>query len=374
MLENRGEQFGTKFKMALATDTNVNFIGGPKDKLPTITGNKYFIFSPGKTFKLKEDIIKDVFQLLSGQHVQTVEACDVILVFCFIVSRAGTDIDAALNELNVLSESKPAVFMVLHHTFDPEKIVQNSSRFVNRMNTLTVDCLFHEDEGLLKCVKNRETQTTIQQWLQPQVNEVIPASRKSDLNNASELILVLLGVSALDKTAVEHVIFGRQGSGCDDLHQGSWRATVDTGVIDGEQVAVINTTDWFSSSHSVEEMKQKIQFCIRLSSDGPYTFLLVIPGMQFIENIGIVKDFERIFEKSSWEKVIILFTVKDEQQKQVVRDGYLQAKLGKQFHVLKISETGDRSQVSELLRKVNKIKKPVAANGEKNSQSQCTLS
>ncbi len=35
--------------------------------------------------------------------MQTVEECDVILVFCVIVSRTGTDIDAALNELNAHS-------------------------------------------------------------------------------------------------------------------------------------------------------------------------------------------------------------------------------------------------------------------------------
>uniref|UniRef100_A0A672R1P0 Uncharacterized protein n=1 Tax=Sinocyclocheilus grahami TaxID=75366 RepID=A0A672R1P0_SINGR len=78
--------------------------------------------------------------------------CDVISVFC-----------------NVLL-SKPAVFMVLHHTFDPEKFVPDNSRFVSRVNTLTVDCLFDADEGLLNCVKNGEALTRIHQWLQPQVS------------------------------------------------------------------------------------------------------------------------------------------------------------------------------------------------------------
>uniref|UniRef100_A0A671L593 Si:dkey-58f10.6 n=1 Tax=Sinocyclocheilus anshuiensis TaxID=1608454 RepID=A0A671L593_9TELE len=94
----------------------------------------------------------------------TVEKCDAILVFCLIISRAGTDIDAALNELKALS----VVFMVLHHTCDPEKTVPDSSRFVTRVNTLTVDCFFYEDEGLLKCGKNSEALTRIRLWLQPQ--------------------------------------------------------------------------------------------------------------------------------------------------------------------------------------------------------------
>uniref|UniRef100_A0A673FNV8 Si:dkey-58f10.6 n=1 Tax=Sinocyclocheilus rhinocerous TaxID=307959 RepID=A0A673FNV8_9TELE len=104
-----------------------------------------------------------------GLRELTVEKCDAILVFCFIISRAGTDIDAALNELKALS----VVFMVLHHTFDPEKTVPDSSRFVTRVNTLTVDCFFYEDEGLLKCGKNYEALTRILQWLQPQVSNQI---------------------------------------------------------------------------------------------------------------------------------------------------------------------------------------------------------
>lgn len=172
-------------------------------------------------------------------------------------------------------------------------------------------------------------------------------------------------MSALEKTAVEHMIFGRQESQCDASPAPLMKITVDTGVVDGGQVTVINTADWFSSWLSTEEIKQKIQFCIRLSSHGPYALLLVIPGMQFIEEkMEIANKFEMIFEESCWEKFIIIFTVKDEQQKQEIHYHDRQTKHRNQFHVLNISETGDRSQVSELLKKV---KKPVA-------ESACTLS
>uniref|UniRef100_A0A8C1W037 Uncharacterized protein n=1 Tax=Cyprinus carpio TaxID=7962 RepID=A0A8C1W037_CYPCA len=76
---------------------------------------------------------------------------DIILVFCSIVSRAGTDIDAALK-----NSVYPTVLVVLHHTFDPEKTVPDSRRCVNRTDILTVDCLFCEDTGLLKCQKNSD--------------------------------------------------------------------------------------------------------------------------------------------------------------------------------------------------------------------------
>ncbi|XP_026067868.1 uncharacterized protein LOC113049601 [Carassius auratus] len=374
------------------TDTEVDSTEEQKDQRPTITGNKYFIFSPGKTFKAKEDIIRKALQQKSGQltEVLTVEECDVILVFCVIVSRAGTDIDSALNELNDLSESKPAVFMVLHHTFDVEKIVPDSSRFVSRENTLTVDCLFHEDEGFPDCVKNRKALARIDQWLQPQLeqtgwipswlSEYVPCFNFWHTQVDTEMlketscepipkvepeykILVLLGMSVLEKTAVEYVIFGREESLCDASPAPLMKITVDTGVVEGEQVTVINTAGWFSSWLSLEEMKHKIQFCISMSSHRPYALLLVIPKEQYFEEI----KWKEVFEES-WEKVIILFTVKDEKQKQGIQYQVNQTKLRNQFHILNISKPGDRSQVSELLKQV---KKTVAGNGGQSSY--CTL-
>lgn len=60
---------------------------------------------------------------------------------------------------------------MLHHTFDPESIIPDSSRAVNRENQenpenlLVVDCLFHEDKGLLHCPKNDEAVKKVADWL-----------------------------------------------------------------------------------------------------------------------------------------------------------------------------------------------------------------
>ncbi|ROL55425.1 hypothetical protein DPX16_20801 [Anabarilius grahami] len=149
--------------------TDVNMTEEHGDERPVITGKRKFILLPGKTSKAQEDTIRNVLQQTPDpEEVSTVEECDFILVFCIIVSRAGTDIDAAVNELNALSETKPAVFMVLHHTFDTEKMVPDSSSHVTRMNTLTVDCLFYEGE-FLHCVRNHEALDRIKQCFPPQV-------------------------------------------------------------------------------------------------------------------------------------------------------------------------------------------------------------
>uniref|UniRef100_A0A9J8AM33 AIG1-type G domain-containing protein n=2 Tax=Cyprinus carpio carpio TaxID=630221 RepID=A0A9J8AM33_CYPCA len=298
-----------------------------------------------------------------------------------------TDIKEKMIEVGYpITESKPAVFIVLHHTIDPDKIVPDSSRYVTRVDTLTVDCFFYEDEGLFKCKKNYEALTRILQCLQPQTSLHIALQNimawfssiyewivskggidterpkisfyETDPKVASELTLVLLGISGPEKTAVEQMIFGREESQADTSPAIQRKITADMGVVDGRQVAVINTPAWFSSGLSTEDIQQKIQFCIRLSSRGPYAFLLVIPAKQSIEEKReIVKEMKMIFGERCWEKVMILFTVTDEQQKQNIQGHDLQTleMNENQFNVLNISGTGNRSQVSELLEKVEKI-------------------
>ncbi|XP_073716425.1 uncharacterized protein [Misgurnus anguillicaudatus] len=139
------------------------------DQSLKIAGTKYYILKPEKTFKCHEDIIGKIPKIPGLEEVMSVEECDFLVVFCMIASRAGTDIEAALKELNKLSDSKTAIFMVLHHTFDREKTVPDSSRSVNRKNTLTLDFLFYESEGLLECMKNTEAFMKIDKCLPSQI-------------------------------------------------------------------------------------------------------------------------------------------------------------------------------------------------------------
>ncbi len=43
--------------------------------------------------------------------------------------------------------------VVLHHTFDPEKVILDSNNAITREDISAVDCLF-DDNGLLACQKN----------------------------------------------------------------------------------------------------------------------------------------------------------------------------------------------------------------------------
>ncbi|XP_036420252.1 uncharacterized protein LOC118803842 [Colossoma macropomum] len=144
----------------------------------------YFTIVTGQTINADVDFITNLHKHRPNlQKVSSVEECDVILVFCPVVSRAGTDIEAALKKLNDKSATKPAVLVVLHHTFDPDSTVPDSSRSVNRENTFTVDCLFYEDKGLLQCEKNDTALEKITKHLKPQKSASASTSRDGALSS-----------------------------------------------------------------------------------------------------------------------------------------------------------------------------------------------
>uniref|UniRef100_A0A671L7X7 Si:dkey-58f10.14 n=1 Tax=Sinocyclocheilus anshuiensis TaxID=1608454 RepID=A0A671L7X7_9TELE len=75
--------------------------------------------------------------------------CHFLLFFCPIISRAGTDIEAAVKYLNEVK----VIMVVFHHTLDPEKPILDSNRVITSEDISAVDCLF-DDTGLLSCQKN----------------------------------------------------------------------------------------------------------------------------------------------------------------------------------------------------------------------------
>ncbi|XP_039605009.1 uncharacterized protein LOC120526125 isoform X7 [Polypterus senegalus] len=75
-----------------------------------------------------------------------------LLVFCPVVSRIGTDINAVLSETK---DFERVILVVMHHTPNPQYIFTDSTRFIESPNViLTVDCLFHEKQFLLECESN----------------------------------------------------------------------------------------------------------------------------------------------------------------------------------------------------------------------------
>ncbi|GAA6083274.1 trichohyalin-like isoform X2, partial [Tachysurus ichikawai] len=126
---------------------------------------------PAKVQAPCEQFTKELKKIRKSMKMSTEEECKAVLYYVPIVSRAGTDIEAALQKLNSFGD-KYIALVVLHHTFDRELIIPDSSRTVTRDKTFIVDCLFSEDEGLFSCHKNGEAIKNVAEWLKFVVSQV----------------------------------------------------------------------------------------------------------------------------------------------------------------------------------------------------------
>ncbi|XP_066511155.1 uncharacterized protein [Hoplias malabaricus] len=115
---------------------------------------KFFMLVLGNAFNSPVSFMDRLTTRLQLHEVTSVDKSDVIFVFIPIVSRAGTDIDAALGKFP--QTANPIVIVVLHHTFDPHFMAPDSRYIIKNSNMFTVDCLHHEDRGLLRCLRNDE--------------------------------------------------------------------------------------------------------------------------------------------------------------------------------------------------------------------------
>lgn len=106
-------------------------------------------------------------QILAGLHGVSESGlmdCQLILAFCPVVSRVGTDIEEALRKIPA---DKPAVLLMMYHTFNPNHICQNLYTTISQANILEhVNVLFHDsNNGLLNCLANDQAIAKLQMIL-----------------------------------------------------------------------------------------------------------------------------------------------------------------------------------------------------------------
>ncbi|KAJ8402796.1 hypothetical protein AAFF_G00364680, partial [Aldrovandia affinis] len=136
------------------------------------------------------------------------------------------------------------------------------------------------------------------------------------------------------------------------------------GEVCGKRVTVVDTPGLFNTDLSRERLREEMERCVSLCDPGPHAFLLVIQLGRFTEQEKrVMETLQELFSERVNQYTVVLFSYGDRLRNTTIdqfisNDTNLQQLLKNcsgLYHVFNNEGMKNRSQVTELLQKIDKM-------------------